>query len=223
MKYNIRYSKPSVSVIIAHYKEDLSWVDNYFPEEFKIYIYSKSDQKPNVKREFKHKILENVGRCDHTYLYHIINNYENLSDFNIFITGSANSISHKSKCLNSIMEKYEGKDLYPTWDVNGKYILGMRSFEMKSEKWCATDKSNDTSCKLIKSKFKNLGHFMDEVIKLGNIRKLIWWGVFSVKKENIQKNDINFYKNVITHLEEGDNLENGHYMERLWGLILSKT
>ena len=64
---------------------------------------------------------------------------------------------------------------------------------------------------------------MDEVIKLGNIRKLIWWGVFSVKKENIQKNDINFYKNVITHLEEGDNLENGHYMERLWGLILSKT
>ena len=223
MKYNIKYSKPSVSVIIAHYKEDLSWIDNYFPEYFKIYIYSKSDHKLNVKRNFIHETLKNVGRCDHTYLYHIINNYENLSDFNIFITGSANSISHKSKCLNSIMEKYEGKDLYPTWDVNGKYILGMRSFEMKSEKWCATDKSNDTSCKLIKSKFKNLGHFMDEVIKLGNIRKLIWWGVFSVKRENIQKNEVNFYKNIIKHLEEGDNLENGHYMERLWGLILSKT
>ena len=91
------------------------------------------------------------------------------------------------------MEKYESKDLYPTWDVNGRYILGMRSFEMKNENWCATDKSN-TSCKLIKSKFKNLGHFMDEVIKLGNIRKLIWWGVLVSKEKIFKKMRLTFIK-----------------------------
>ena len=220
MKFKINYKIPTISVIISHYMEDLKWIEDYFPDDFNIYIYTKSNEKPNVKRNYIHEYLPNVGRCDHTYLYHIIKHYQNLSDINIFITGSAYSISHKNKCLKSIMNNLK-KDIHPTWDVKGPYIKGMRTFKMKNEEWCATDKRNKSNCLVKESKFKNLGEFMDNVIQLGDIHKLIWWGVFLVNKDKILQHKKSFYENIIPHLEYGDSIETSHYMERLWGLIFS--
>ena len=69
----------SKEIIIAKYKEDLSWIDNL--KGFKLSIYDKSDET-----NFYIK-LENKGRESDTYLNHIIINYDNLSDINIFIQG----------------------------------------------------------------------------------------------------------------------------------------
>ena len=55
-------------VVVSHYKEDLSWLDHYLPDNCRLFIYSKSNEKPNCKKKYIHKILKNVGRCDHTYL-----------------------------------------------------------------------------------------------------------------------------------------------------------
>jgi hypothetical protein len=66
-------------IIIAKYKEDLSWVNNL--KEFKLSVYDKSDETNN------HIKLENKGRESDTYLNHIIKNYNNLSDINIFTQG----------------------------------------------------------------------------------------------------------------------------------------
>ena len=218
--FKIKYD-PSISVIVSHYKEDLKWVDDYFPEHFKIYVYTKSNDKPNLDRPFEHKYLKNVGRNDHSYLYHIINNYNSLSDINIFITGSSNSLSHKLKCLNSVMKNLHTKDLQPTWNLDGKYVKGMRTFSIKGESWCASDRRNRSDCRVIGSEFINLGDFMDKVIQLGDIHKLIWWGVFSVKKNRILNHDKSFYEKIIKHLEYGDNIETSHFMERLWAMIFS--
>ena len=86
-----------LDVVIAHYKEDLSWVDKYLPKNCRIFIYSKSDMIPNCKRKYIHKVLKNVGRCDHTFLYHIINNYDkkNLRENTIFTSGSIELIHKK--------------------------------------------------------------------------------------------------------------------------------
>lgn len=67
-------------LIIAKYKEDLSWIDNL--KGFKLSIYDKSDET-----NFYIK-LENKGRESDTYLNHIIKNYNNLSDINIFTQGN---------------------------------------------------------------------------------------------------------------------------------------
>jgi hypothetical protein len=40
--------------------------------------------------------LPNVGKCDHTYLYHIINNYNNLSKILVFLPGSINMENKKN-------------------------------------------------------------------------------------------------------------------------------
>ena len=87
-------------VVVSHYKEDLSWLDNYLPENCRLFIYSKSNEKPNCKKKYIHKILKNVGRCDHTYLSHIILNYDKkLHQNTLFLPGSCD-IWYKKLTLN---------------------------------------------------------------------------------------------------------------------------
>jgi hypothetical protein len=72
----------NVEIVIARYNEDISWI-NKIPSKTKITIYNKGidDIKyPSIK-------LPNVGRESHTYLTHIIDNYDNLADTTIFTQG----------------------------------------------------------------------------------------------------------------------------------------
>lgn len=69
----------NVKVIIAKYKEDTSWTNDL---GYECLIYDKSDNTlPNAIA------LPNVGREAHTYFTHIVNEYDNLSDMNIFLQG----------------------------------------------------------------------------------------------------------------------------------------
>jgi len=67
----------SNEIVVARYKEDVSWTEE-FKDDYKITVYNK------FKGE---NILKNVGRETHTYLHHIINNYDSLSDNTVFLQG----------------------------------------------------------------------------------------------------------------------------------------
>ena len=67
-------------LVISYYKEKLDWIDNV--KDYKITIYNKSnDEMPNTIK------LNNIGREMQTYFYHIVNNYDNLSDWTFFTQG----------------------------------------------------------------------------------------------------------------------------------------
>ena len=65
----------TTEIVIARYNEDLSWL-NKIDKNIKITIYNKGNNNIN----FPFIQLPNIGRESHTYLYHIINNYDNLAD-----------------------------------------------------------------------------------------------------------------------------------------------
>jgi hypothetical protein len=80
-------------IVIARYNEDLSWLKN-IPKTIKITIYNKGiNDIENMKNleKIKYNIIKlpNIGRESHTYLYHIINNYDNLADKTIFCQGDS--------------------------------------------------------------------------------------------------------------------------------------
>jgi hypothetical protein len=76
-------------IVVARYNENISYLT---PFEKVSVIYNKGDD--NIQEEFINIIkLPNIGRESHTYLYHIINNYNNLADNTIFIQG--NITDHK--------------------------------------------------------------------------------------------------------------------------------
>jgi hypothetical protein len=62
---------------VAHYREDLSWLKDF--SALPVAIYSKGGSGPNE--------LPNVGREAHTYLHHIIENYDTLADVTVFLQG----------------------------------------------------------------------------------------------------------------------------------------
>jgi hypothetical protein len=87
-----------IEIIIARYNEDLSWLKK-IPKSIKITIYNKGlddIEIPGVKYNIIK--LPNIGRESHTYLYHVIQNYDNLSDKTIFCQGD--SIFHSPGFLD---------------------------------------------------------------------------------------------------------------------------
>ena len=69
-----------VCVVVAKYKEDVSWTQNI---KHKVIIYDKSDELIPGSIQ-----LYNVGREAETFLYHIVNNYHNLDDVTVFLQGN---------------------------------------------------------------------------------------------------------------------------------------
>jgi len=74
----------SFDLVVAHYNEDVGWVQKnrftiYSP--VRIFLYDKGKGKDGIK-------LPNVGREAHTYLWHIVNNYDQLADLTAFLQGN---------------------------------------------------------------------------------------------------------------------------------------
>lgn len=74
-------TKPSIKMIVAKYKEDVSWLSKCTKVN-NFVVYDKSGESNP-----EYIPLENIGREAHTYLHHIINNYDNLDDIMIFSQG----------------------------------------------------------------------------------------------------------------------------------------
>ena len=72
-------TKKDLEIVISRYNEDISWTESI--EEY-CTVYNKGDTLNVDTIE-----LNNIGREAHTYLYHIVNNYDNLSDYTIFLQG----------------------------------------------------------------------------------------------------------------------------------------
>ena len=90
-------------IVVARYNENLDWLKKIKKsKDLKITVYNKGLDDidvPFIK-------LENKGRESQTYLYHIINNYDNLADQTIFCQGD--SICHSPDFLD-LINKYRKK------------------------------------------------------------------------------------------------------------------
>lgn len=69
-----------VEIVISRFNEDISWINGL---SHKIHIYNKGEPCG-----FDCIKMENVGREATTILYHIINNYDNLPEYTIFLQGN---------------------------------------------------------------------------------------------------------------------------------------
>lgn len=67
----------NVDIVLARYDEDTSWVQR-FGSEARVVIYNKGPPQNGTIE------LPNVGRESHTYLHHIVNNYDDLAHWTVF-------------------------------------------------------------------------------------------------------------------------------------------
>ena len=81
----VRDRLTNYEIVIAHFDEDLEKLTPYASHA---HIYHKGNMSKPDPRFRKWTVLPNVGREGHTYLHHIIENYDNLAPYIVFSQAS---------------------------------------------------------------------------------------------------------------------------------------
>lgn len=218
-------------VVIARYNEDVSWVYKEFKNK-KVTIYNKGNDDINILSSDNITIIKlpNTGRESHTYLYHIVNNYDNLEDMVVFLQG--NPFDHGSSAeelINGLHGKTLNKIIFSCSIIAVPNKLSYQSFvnkphyedsfynislkDLKTTKWRDVNPSKE---------YSNTEEFRQ---KCGiNIPKsdqfFISYGAnFAVLKKDIIAKPKKFYKKLLNIVAHSKSPIEGHYFERLWDLV----
>lgn len=237
----------NIDLVIARYNENLNWLNNLDLSLFrKIIIYNKGnninclESKKIYHQDYilNKKIsnlsinvnyisnltivnLPNVGRCDHTYLYHIIHNYYNLSNVTIFLPGSCD-LPYKWKITQNIIKQtIKNNDSTLKQNITEDIRKVYRDFEL--DNWHSTDHRNfsmNNEEYLLKCHERPFINWYNKNFSdVGLVIHTVYHGIFSVSKKDIHKRSLESYKNLIKYLDHHSNPEAGHYFERAWSAV----
>jgi len=212
-----------IEIIISRFNEDLHWLNEYPFNEFLYTVYNKGVnddfEKNNVNKIIK---LPNVGRCDHTYLYHIVKNYDNLAKITIFFPGSIHLPNKKSKAID-ILERIKNNNYINALFI-GEYTINLKEKfkDFKLDNWLSSDENNAklySNDKLKLSIIRPYGkwfkyHFGNLIVNYYTINS-----IFSIDKRDIIHHPKSRYIVLLKQLRVHPNPEVGHYIERSWSAI----
>lgn len=211
-------NQKNVEIIIARYNEDLKWTLETPFNKYKYIVYNKGDNENFEKANVKEIItLPNVGKCDHTYLYHIINSYNNLSDIVVFFPGSLD-LKYKRKIAVKLLNEISLRDNAIFISLN-QYDIKKVHYNFKLNHYKTAHQKN--KCKngeslLKKSSIRPFGLWFENMFGNLKINCLIYYGIFSIDKNDILQHPVTRYEVLIKDLSDHSNPEVGHYLERSW-------
>ena len=177
---NLTKTKKDFELVIARYKEDISWSNNY--KQFRT-IYNKG---PDNLHGIEYINRPNIGYEGETFLYHIIKNYYNLANITMFFQGTYND-RHEQKIKNI--------KNFISDDPDYIYYENERKFD--------SDSLPSLNNKNYSINIKNL---YESLLNEKYNKSIIWTlGIYiSVGKNKILKNSINFYINIYKWLIKKD-------------------
>ena len=116
------YNNSQIEIIIAAFNEDLTWTKMYANITT---VYLKGDK--NKVPTFLPRIyqLPNLGRETYTYLYHIVHNYDRLSDLTVFTQGESPTRGYKGHLIG-------GGHMYCTTTFHD-YLLNIQGYFVFTE------------------------------------------------------------------------------------------
>lgn len=209
-------------LVVARYNENIDWITKINTNLYDIFIYNKGD-KLDTNLNYNIINLDNIGRESHTYLFHIINNYDNLPEKIIFTQAHPfdhvrktfiNEINNFNNCFYNFF--YFSKNI-----LNIKYDINENKFiefgNLDGNKWTNFHNIDSPISITMKKLFEN---FEEK-----NINLIFGTGaIYGVNKKLIMKNKKDFYIKCIDILNTSSNLKNpdeGHSFERLWCYIFN--
>lgn len=165
--------------------------------------------------------LPNVGRCDHTYLYHIVTNWDNLADVTVFVPGSCASAQSKWNKLQWIVSQVgrTGDSAFPVDHVTVT-PLNEQLGAFKLDSYVASEAANaamNPESTLQLSRHRPFGVFFRAMFPdLPAVHEVVYQGVFAVSRAHITQHPRARYERLLACLDSHSNPEAGHYMERSW-------
>jgi len=257
MSLNKKSNKKSktLEIVVARYNENLDWLKEIkMSKEIKITVYNKGANDIDIP----FIPLPNIGRESHTYLYHIINNYDNLADQTIFCQGD--SIFHSPGFLdliNKYRDEFEPIQPLSSWywregepphylqnppkpitnetkdlwlgdapihvEYMDNYFVTQYPFHYV-ENYYLKFISRIQELYGIENPLKfNVERFRLKNVDLNNLIPVCYAALFSVDKEVIRENSVDFYNNIMSILiydirnyNNAKKLDHGLFLEKLW-------
>lgn len=195
----------SKQVVIAHYMENLNWVEQIDYLRIPCIVYSKTNKRYNY-------IPENKGQEALMYLRHIIDNYSNLADRTFFMHGHKNSYHQDYPSLDLVkVVNWEGPLQY--FNVNKREFFNI----------LYKNSPPDARCYFWLRTYWDLlfkGYF-----ELPERIEHYACAQFVVSKELILSNTLEFYQhcyNFLIHTEI-DNYITSRLFEFTWHYIFTKS
>jgi hypothetical protein len=203
------------TVVIARYNEDIHWC---LPFIGLVKVYNKGNDDLDYIPPEQIVKCENLGREGGTYIKHIIDNYDNLSKFTVFLQG--NPFDHidptntaigyftdEDKAYYKLLNTIEEEDK----SYKFEYISGLLAY-------VSPEHVDDSVHCLIPLKSMFPAEYLKEEFK----RRTYTYGagaLFVVHKDQILKHPKDFWIELYSHLQEVCPSA-GYGLEKLWRLIL---
>lgn len=204
-----KYTKKNCEIVVSKYNENLKWLDKY---KNLATIYDKSDHP--IEGSIK---LVNVGRESHTYLYHIITNWNNLSE-NTFFTQGNLSKDHDPFPIETYLLKKKKLLFFSHFFCKGIKFRNNNKYLFFTGKWKNDfDNGNMKKSNLSFQDFWN--QINSEIIEDYSQFKWSHGAIFSINRKLIKSKPIEYYMNLIKYVGHHCNPEEGHYFERCWYYI----
>jgi hypothetical protein len=248
-------------IVVARYNENLDWLKKIKKsKDIKITVYNKG--KDDINIPFIQ--LPNIGRESHTYLYHIINNYNNLADQTIFCQGDpifhspdfinlVNKYRKKFETVQPLSIRYWAEGEPPHYEPNPPLSTLEETknlwFDNKARVHVEYMNNNfvtiypyhymDININKLIDKLKlsynienplqfNIDRFRLKNVDINYLIPMCYSGIFSVNKEAILDNSVDYYNNImsiliydIRNFTKNKKMDHGLFLERLWLTIFN--
>ena len=190
-----------MDVVIARYNEPIEWTQK-IPSMYKVHLYNKGLPLEGSIQ------LENIGRESHTYLTHIVRNYDQLAEFTIFT--QANPFDH-------------------VVDANMGVVIWLDKWKKQLDKYGYTPGKDITSeydfhwpCEGVTLQDLTLGQWTDkyidnELIEYPHVFMYIG-ACFGIRRDYIRKRSKAYYERLL-NLHTTINPEESYFLERMWMYI----
>ena len=218
----------SLSIVVARYREDILWMSRV-KHDVQFFLYLKGPDLTDAEQAtLPAKVevirLPNVGRCDHTFLHHIVSHFDSLTDVTVFVSGDGGD-ARKGPIIQHVITK-----AIATMDtiLRGQHMHNVRddlaTFELKE--WTSTSEVNQqgegASSELLPAPIRPFHAWYDAQfpeLQHTHIQVVCWTSSFAVHRRHIQQHPVERYQRILLQLQVHSKPEVGHYMERSWAAL----
>ena len=224
IRHKYKSNNNHIELVISRYNEDLEWLKEEPFNKYPSICYNKGKNQDFYKPKNMQVInIENVGRCDHTYIYHIVNNYNSLSKYTMFLPGSCNMENKKGKAIRWIKEFEEKRS--PIF-IGNKVEKGVKQelYNFQIDEWISSDVKNkniNPENKLQLHDIRPFGKWYEKHFGDKDIYYISYFGVIGADRDYILKTPRVKYIKFMEELNKHSNPEVGHYFERAWAAIFN--
>jgi hypothetical protein len=226
LNYKQEWGTKTIDMVIARYNEDLGWLHKFDISQIRtIYIYNKGPNTdffhaaPNIKVIS----LPNVGRESHTYLFHIITQYEHLGDVTVFLPGSANEESDRL-LRNKWYRATRTFDQVMT--TRDSVFVGQKVNDLKAAEYdfvlddyqsaTSVNREMNPEYRMKLSPIRPFGKWFEHYFGDISVPVITYTGIFAVSRAHIYNRTKEFYQDIQSTIDDHSNVEVAHYLERAY-------